>query len=130
MVVGDNCTTDWIAIPCATTSTDGSAVQSPGTKPSKEKSFQKITVLVNESFLQLQVLKLYFVKYYFMTKKICIQFEDFVISNKQNWARINFFSFATTTTRQCNRASGTRKKSTTFKAVVSRWKSHNVYSNK
>jgi len=31
--VGDSCTTDWLAIPCATTSTDGSAVQFPGTTP-------------------------------------------------------------------------------------------------
>ena len=32
--VGDNCTTDWVAIPCATTSTDGGAVQFPGSSPS------------------------------------------------------------------------------------------------
>ena len=35
MKVGDSCTTDWLAIPCATTSTDGSAVQFPGTTPGK-----------------------------------------------------------------------------------------------
>jgi len=33
VVVGDNCTTDWVAIPCATTSTHGGAVQFPGSNP-------------------------------------------------------------------------------------------------
>lgn len=31
--VGDNCTTDWISIPCATTSTDGGVKQFPGKNP-------------------------------------------------------------------------------------------------
>ena len=38
--VGDNCTTDWISIPCATTSTDGSVVQFPGKNPGIAFTYQ------------------------------------------------------------------------------------------
>ena len=50
-------------------------------------------------------------------------------TNLQSWARVIFFSFATTTTRQRNRASGTRENSKYVKVSVSKWSSHNEYCN-
>ena len=46
-----------------------------------------------------------------------------------SWAGNKLFTFATTTTRQRNSASGTREKLKNVKVSVSKWSSHNENSN-